>query len=100
MRNGIRRRTLKLGWFKPRRSPLYESAFVGQTHEIRLKPGSYKITMLITYQKCHGCQKMVESQFDLKAGHIYILDKNEAQYFWWTLDERDLSGQEISIKMF
>ena len=27
-------------------------------------------------------------------------DMNEAQYFWWTLDERDLSGQEISVDMF
>ena len=79
---------------------IYVSAYVGQTHEIRLKPGSYKFTMLITYQKCHGCQKMLEWQFDLKAGQVYILDKNEAQYFWWTLDKRDLSGREIGVEMF
>jgi len=79
---------------------LYVSAYVGQTHEIRLKPGSYEFTMLITYQKCHGCQKMLEWQFDLKAGQVYILDKNEAQYFWWTLDKRDLKGQEIGLEMF
>jgi len=79
---------------------IYQSAYDGQTNEIRLKPGSYKMTMLITYERCGGCRKMIESQLDLKAGHVYILDKNEAQYFWWTLEERDLKGRQIGVSVF
>ena len=79
---------------------LYQSAFAGQTHEIRLRPGSYRFTLLVTYDKCGGCQKIFESQFDLTAGHVYVLDKNEAKYFWWTLNESDLSGRPISVEVF
>lgn len=68
--------------------------------KIRLTPGSYRITFVVTYDRCGGCRKILDYKYDLEAGHIYTLDKNEARYFWWGLQETDINGRPLGTRLF
>jgi hypothetical protein len=79
---------------------VYQAAFDGEADKIRLTPGSYRFTFVVTYDRCGGCRKILDYKYDLEAGHIYTLDKNEARYFWWALQETDIDGRPLGVRLF